>query len=468
MKMNEINKYYCKKNVIYPFYEDEDNIKIYATKEDFLLKYNLEEKILKKVFFEIKDRDFIINKINENFSDDIDMSFKSEENFSEEDLGGDSHIARVLNSILDNSIKNFASDIHIEVFKDRLIVRQRIDGELAIYKEFQRKIYSNLISRIKIIAKLDISEKRLPQDGRFSYKFLDKNIDIRVATAPTSYGEKVVLRILDIDRISYTPEGIGLSGENLKIVDNLINQPSGLILCCGPTSSGKSSTIYTLLNRIKSNSLNIMTIEDPIEYRIDGINQIEVNEKTGLNFERGLSSILRMDPDKILIGEIRNKESAQIAISASITGHLVFSTLHTQNSPASIARLIDMGIEPYLVSSGLVGVISQRLIKKLCPHCKKEYFEKSSLINKMVFKKSGCDKCHNGYLGRIAVFEIMPIDENIREKITNKASVRELREIAKSQGMKTLSDEIINLVCSGVTSMEEYYRNIHTVGEYDI
>ena len=215
------------------------------------------------------------------------------------------------------------------------------------------------------MAKLDIAEKRLPQDGRFSYNFRGRNIDIRVATSPTAYGEKIVFRILDVGRVDYSPEGIGLSGENLKNILKVISQPQGLVLISGPTSSGKTSTLYTILKYIQNSQINIMTIEDPIEYKIAGINQIEVNENTGLSFERGLKSILRMDPDKIMIGEIRNKETAHIAISASISGHTVFSTIHTENSPAVVGRLIDMGIEPYLVSAGLIGVISQRLIRKL-------------------------------------------------------------------------------------------------------
>ncbi|MGI5950160.1 GspE/PulE family protein, partial [Peptoniphilus sp.] len=379
----------------------------------------------------------------------------------------DSPAVRVLNLILNTSIEKGASDIHFEPLFEDVLIRIRVDGSLIELKRITKSLYAQVISRIKILSSLDISEKRLPQDGRFTYAFENDDIDIRVATTPTGNGEKVVLRILDIQRISYTPEGIGLNGDNLEKVLRLISQPSGLILCCGPTSSGKTSTLYTVLRKLKNSDINIMTIEDPIEYKIEGINQIEVNPNTGLDFEKGLMAILRMDPDKIMIGEIRNTNTANIAISSSITGHLVLSTLHTESSPSSISRLINMGVEPYLVSAGLIGVISQRLIKKLCPECKRKVRNNLKIIDtEYIYEPVGCPKCHNGYLGRTAVYEIMIVDNEIRELIINKSSTSEIKRVAIEKGMNTLSNEIIKMIENGETSIDEYFRNINTLGEF--
>lgn len=470
-----LNEKYCRKNFIVPIYEDKKKIILYSVNDDELLNYNIKELTEKDIEFIKKSKDIIIKEIESLFEKKLDDKILDQiKNLYSEDIviddledeSKDSPVAKVLNYILNFSIEKDASDIHIENLEDSVLVRVRIDGSLHELSKFPKNLYPYLITRIKVMAKLDIAEKRLPQDGRFSYNFRGRNIDIRVATSPTAYGEKIVFRILDVGRVDYSPEGIGLSGENLKNILKVISQPQGLVLISGPTSSGKTSTLYTILKYIQNSQINIMTIEDPIEYKIAGINQIEVNENTGLSFERGLKSILRMDPDKIMIGEIRNKETAHIAISASISGHTVFSTIHTENSPAVVGRLIDMGIEPYLVSAGLIGVISQRLIRKLCPHCKeKEISNNPFFKDKEIYKKRGCPKCNGGYKGRIAVFEIMIVDETLKEMISEKKSIGKIKNYAISQGMKTLASEILSLVENGQTSMEEYYRNINTIGE---
>ena len=464
---------YCRKNFIAPAREEGNSLVFYSIHIDDILKYNLEQKLQREVILEESSKEKILEELDKIYKDENKDFLLEDINSNYEDLlvigdeeKEDSPAVRLLDYILRESIEKNASDIHIEPRFEKIVVRIRIDGALNKLIELPKKIYPHLVTRIKILSGLDISEKRLPQDGRFSFTFSEEKIDIRVATTPTGNAEKIVLRILDIQRISYTPEGIGLLNDNYEKVMSLISQPSGLILICGPTSSGKTSTLYTLLRRIQNEELNIMTIEDPIEYKIDGINQIEVNPNTGLSFERGLKAILRMDPDKIMIGEIRNEDTAHIAISSSITGHLVLSTLHTESSPASIGRLIDMGIEPYLISAGLIGVISQRLIRKLCPHCREKIKNTNPLIDsEYIYRAKGCSKCNGGYKGRIAVFEIMIIDSEIRDMISRKENVKNIKNLAIEKGMNTLSSEILKLIEKGETSFDEYYKNIHTVGE---
>lgn len=464
---------YCRKNFIAPAREEGNSLVFYSIHIDDILKYNLEQKLQREVILEESSKEKVLEELDKIYKDEKKDFLLEDINSNYEDLlvigdekKEDSPAVRLLDYILRESIEKNASDIHIEPRFEKIVVRIRIDGALNKLIELPKKIYPHLVTRIKILSGLDISEKRLPQDGRFSFTFSEEKIDIRVATTPTGNAEKIVLRILDIQRISYTPEGIGLLNDNYEKVMSLISQPSGLILICGPTSSGKTSTLYTLLRKIQNEELNIMTIEDPIEYKIDGINQIEVNPNTGLSFERGLKAILRMDPDKIMIGEIRNEDTAHIAISSSITGHLVLSTLHTESSPASIGRLIDMGIEPYLISAGLIGVISQRLIRKLCPHCREKIKNTNPLIDsEYIYRAKGCSKCNGGYKGRIAVFEIMIIDSEIRDMISRKENVKNIKKLAIEKGMNTLSSEILKLIEKGETSFDEYYKNIHTVGE---
>lgn len=472
---DKLNSTFCRKHRIVPYDERDEEIYIFVLHEDTMLQYNLQERLKKNILMNVCPIDVLEEKLEEycsgadkTFSFEVFSQYEDEETSSIEELTVfDSPVVQFLDYILNTGIERGASDIHFEIFRKEGLVRYRIDGFLQEFTTVPIHIYPYLVSRIKILAQMDITEKRIPQDGRFSYSYQGRNIDIRVASSPTGFGEKVVFRILDTNRVTYTADGIGLEGRQLQLIHNLISQPNGMILFCGPTSSGKSSSLYTMLKKLNGTDKNILTIEDPIEYKLKGVNQIEVNELTGLTFATGLKAILRMDPDIIMIGEIRNSETAHIAITSSITGHLVLSTLHTENSPAAVHRLIDMGIEPYLVAAGLIGVVSQRLIRTLCPHCKRKVMQFLPMLNQKreIFEPVGCEYCHNGYLERKAVFEIMLVDEPLREMIVNGVSTSQIKKYAVEQGMSTLGEEILKLILAGKTSLEEYYHNILTVGE---
>jgi len=354
-------------------------------------------------------------------------------------------------------VKNNASDIHIEPFKDYLIIRNRIDGEL---KEVSRKsitLYSSFITVIKLKSNMDITEKRLPQDGRVDLEIDSNIIDIRVSTIPTIYGEKVVLRILNRNSFLKSKEELGFSKNAISKINNIINKKSGILIVTGPTGSGKTTTVYSILNELRNTSKNIMTIEDPVEYKLDGINQIQVNTKIGLTFEVGLRSILRQDPDIIMVGEIRDIETAKIAIRAAITGHLVISTMHTNDAISSITRLIEMQIPPYLINASLNGVISQRLARKLCSDCSHDI-----TINDNDGKETstrvaiGCEKCNDGYYGRVPIYEVLEITDDIRNEISQMKSTKDIREIALKSNMITFNDTYKNLVEEKVISIEEY------------
>ena len=332
---------------------------------------------------------------------------------------------------------------------------------------------SALITRIKIMGKMNIAEKRVPQDGRVEMKLNDKDVDMRISTLPTVYGEKTVLRLLDKSNFNFTKEGLGFSEKNLAILNKILGQPYGMFLVTGPTGSGKSTTLYTILKELNVPQKNVITVEDPVEYKLKGVNQVQVNTKSGLTFAAGLRSILRQDPDTIMIGEIRDGETAEIAVRAAITGHLVLSTLHTNDSPSTVARLIDMGIEPYLVSSAVVGIISQRLVKLLCPKCKEKYeasYSEKKLAgidvneNVRLYKSTGCNSCNQGYRGRAAVHEIMPINEGIRRLIDTGANTDKIREKALEDGMNTLFQSAVSLALMGQTSLEEALRVGFTLG----
>lgn len=382
-------------------------------------------------------------------------------------------IVRLINSIIKQAIDMRASDIHIEPYSDDIRLRFRIDGDLKNIMRLSKSILSPLITRIKIIGEMDIAEKRIPQDGRVEVNINNKIIDIRISTIPTVYGEKIVLRLLDRENFLMTKEQLGFNQKNLDLFLKILNQPYGMLLITGPTGSGKTTTLYTILQDLNCIEKNIITIEDPVEYKIEGINQMQINPKAGLTFASGLRSILRQDPDVIMVGEIRDNETAQIAVRAAITGHLVLSTLHTNDSPSSIMRMIDMGIEPYLVSAALIGIISQRLVKKLCNNCKipydASYTEK--LLLRLDPKKSitlckprGCNRCNKGYIGRRAIHEVMHIDEDIRRLINKGKSTDELKSCAINSGMTTLLDNSIDLVLQGVTSIEEILKVNFTLG----
>jgi general secretion pathway protein E/type IV pilus assembly protein PilB len=376
-------------------------------------------------------------------------------------------IIRFVNQVLKDAIELRASDIHLEPFEDEFRIRYRIDGELqeipvpAQLKRFQPAI----VSRVKILSHLNIAEKRLPQDGRIKIRLDDADVDIRVSVIPMLHGEAVVMRLL---RQNSTLRGLGEIGMNTREYEHfrhVLGLPHGIILVTGPTGSGKTSTLYTALNEINDAVRKIITIEDPVEYQLKGVNQIQVNEKSGLTFARGLRSILRHDPDVVLIGEIRDAETAQIAVQASLTGHLVFSTLHTNDAPGALTRLVDMGVEPYLVASSLEAVLAQRLVRVLCSHCKQvdnsgtaQAFKAKLGIpaDKTIYKSVGCRECRNtGFFGRHAIFEWMDTDEEIRRLILESASTDLISTAARKAGMRTLAEDGWRLVAAGVTTVEE-------------
>ena len=376
-------------------------------------------------------------------------------------------IIRFVNQVLKDAIELRASDIHLEPFEDEFRIRYRIDGELqeipvpAQLKRFQPAI----VSRVKILSHLNIAEKRLPQDGRIKIRLDDADVDIRVSVIPMLHGEAVVMRLL---RQNSTLRGLGEIGMNTREYEHfrhVLTLPHGIVLVTGPTGSGKTSTLYTALNEINDAVRKIITIEDPVEYQLKGVNQIQVNEKSGLTFARGLRSILRHDPDVVLIGEIRDTETAQIAVQASLTGHLVFSTLHTNDAPGALTRLVDMGVEPYLVASSLEAVLAQRLVRVLCKHCKEpdnsgtaQAFKAKLGIpaDKTIYKSIGCRECRNtGFFGRHAIFEWMDTDEEIRQLILQSASTDQVRNAARRGGMRTLAEDGWRLVAAGITTVEE-------------
>ena len=381
-------------------------------------------------------------------------------------------IVKLINSIIEQAMRGNASDIHIEPSHNDIRVRFRIDGDLKEIMVLPKSNLSAITTRVKIIGRMDIAEKRIPQDGRVEMKFNGNEVDLRISTLPTVYGEKIVIRILDKSNFNFTKEGLGFSKDNLDKLNKMIAQPYGMLLVTGPTGSGKTTTLYTVLRELNVQTKNVITVEDPVEYKLKGINQTQVNVKAGLTFAAGLRSILRQDPDTIMIGEIRDSETAEIAVRAAITGHLVLSTLHTNDSPSTIARLIDMGLEPYLVSSAVIGIISQRLVKLLCPKCKEKYeandSEKKLLgidgnKDAMLFKPIGCNSCYNGYRGRAAVHEVMLVNENIRRLINTGANTDDIRSQALKDGMSTLPQSAADLALKGDTSFEEIMRAGYTL-----
>jgi type IV pilus assembly protein PilB len=383
----------------------------------------------------------------------------------EERMAGadDAPVVKLVNTILEQGAKEGASDVHIEPFEKVTRVRFRVDGALYDALDFPKKLHPAVCSRIKIMANIDISEKRRPQDGRILIKAANRKIDLRVSTLPTIYGEKVVLRLLDQANAMVGLEKLGLFPEEREVLDDMIHRPYGIVLVTGPTGSGKSTTLYSLLEQISKPEVNIITVEDPVEYTMTGINQVQLNEKAGLTFGEALRSILRQDPDKIMVGEIRDLETGQLAVRAALTGHLVLSTLHTNDAPSASIRLIEMGIAPFLVASSLIGVVAQRLVRKLCDNCKEEYeIPESVLIDTglppgtRAYKPVGCDVCRTtGYKGRSAVFEIMKVDEVIQSLILENASANRIRKEAISRGMKTLRQSGLRKVTEGITSLEE-------------
>ncbi|NDD58859.1 MAG: type II secretion system protein GspE [Chlamydiae bacterium] len=382
----------------------------------------------------------------------------------------ESPVVQLLNTILIEAIQQGASDIHFEPLEMGLGVRYRIDGVLQNRYSPAREFQSQLITRIKVMSSLDIAEQRLPQDGRMKMKLGGRQIDLRVSTVPCVFGERIVLRILDKSNIMVGLEKIGMSQKILSAFTQLIALPEGIVLVTGPTGSGKTTTLYSALSYINSSEVNVMTIEDPVEYKLQGMAQIGVNPKISLTFATGLRHILRQDPDVIMIGEIRDKETAEIAIQASLTGHLVLSTLHTNDAPSALTRLMDMGIEPYLLSSSVVGVLAQRLVRTICMHCKENYdptdqellemkIQRRDLPLGSLFRGRGCSACWgSGYKGRHAIYELMEISSKVKRQILSSADAHQLQKIAIDDGLKTLRENGVSLVCSGTTTFKELVR----------
>lgn len=387
-------------------------------------------------------------------------------------LAEEEPIVKLTNNIIITAVRKKASDIHLEPFEQKCRLRYRIDGIAHEEAFFNRYVYNAIVARIKIMSKLDVTETRKPQDGRIKMKIENREIDFRVSILPVLYGEKVVLRILDSTALCLDLSKLGFEPESLEIFMRAIKSPFGLILITGPTGSGKSTTLYSALSTINKPELNILTIEDPVEYLLSGITQVNVNPEVGLTFASGLRSFLRQSPDIILVGEIRDTETAKIAIQAALTGQLVFSTLHTNDAPSAVTRLQNMGIDSFLISSTLILVEAQRLVRKICSNCKEEYevpVEKLyplGLTDDMIkgqktvklYKGKGCSKCNNGYKGRIGIYEIMEINDNIREMILRNASDVEIRKVAIENGMTTLRKSALIKMLTGITTMEEVLR----------
>lgn len=384
------------------------------------------------------------------------------------DSAQEAPIIQLANTILGIAIGRGVSDIHVEPREKEVLVRYRQDGVLSVYKILPKKIQNALISRYKIMSELDISERRLPQDGRIRVKMTNKVIDFRVSTLPSKFGEKIVMRILDKSNISLGLDQIITNKDSLKIVREMISRPFGIIFVTGPTGSGKTTTLYSALSERNTTDINISTAEDPIEYDLNGITQVEVNKTIGMDFSRILRAFLRQDPDIMLVGETRDKETAKIAVEAALTGHLVFTTLHTNDAPSSIMRLQEMEVEPFLISSATIGIVAQRLLRKLCQHCKQEYIPETQILqflgieryeNKTFYRGKGCSKCNgSGYSGRIGAYEIMRINDQLRDLIAKGANSAILRYAAQESGMKTLVEYSLELAREGLTTLDEIIR----------
>ncbi|HZK57361.1 MAG TPA: GspE/PulE family protein [Clostridia bacterium] len=419
--------------------------------------------------YETENAEKVLEEFRQNYQveniDDIDEKISGEIS--------NAPVVKLVNSIIRQAVKMGASDIHIEPFEEVIKIRFRIDGDLQEIMAPAKATHSAIATRIKIISKMDIAEKRLPQDGRVEMNIEGRGIDLRISVLPTVHGEKIVMRLLDRNSFLFTKQQLGFTEQNLKVFDKIVQSPNGIILVTGPTGSGKTTTLYAVLKELNQVNKNIITVEDPVEYQMDGINQTQVNIKAGLTFANGLRSILRQDPDIIMIGEIRDSETAQIAVRAAITGHLVLSTLHTNDTASSVTRLINMGVEPYLVSSSVVGITAQRLVKKICENCKICYvadeLEKKALqientTEVTVHKGEGCNFCNNtGYKGRIAIHEILPITREIRLLIDKNLSIDSIREEAMKQNFVSLRENCIQLVREGVTTIEELLRVTYSI-----
>ena len=475
------------KNNILPFFIDENGIVFVAISDPFDYKFLSKIKGLfgnnyrlviaskskiQKIQSVVFSKALIATTIEEYKQSDELQSDKDDTKFEAQDIVN-SPAVRLVESIIKESIAVKASDIHLEPFETTVKVRNRIDGTLYVSSTFSIDMYPSVSTRIKILAGINIAERRIPQDGRIKYNLNGVFYDFRVSTLPTVYGERIVIRILDTQSFAFTRDKLGFLDEENKKIDHMVNLPYGIILLTGPTGCGKSTTLYSFIQEISTKNINIITVEDPVEYTIEGVNQVQVNNKANMTFAAALRSILRQDPNVIMIGEIRDEETAEIAIRSAITGHLVFSTLHTNDAPGAVTRLVDMGVEPYFVSDALSGVIAQRLVRKLCPHCRKgKQTTKSEMkilgidTPQRIYHPVGCPACNNtGYNGRLGIHEIFEMDDDIRELIQKGAGTEELRKRAKENGMLSLKDTCAHAVLNGETSINELLDVIFDIDE---
>ena len=410
-------------------------------------------------------------KAVEDFKKDLDFTQISDSDSEALSDVSNAPVVRLVNSVIQHAIRSRASDIHIEPFDKHLRIRFRVDGELQEIMKSAKAAHAAIVTRIKIMGKMDIAEKRVPQDGRVEMSIDGKDVDLRISILPTVYGEKIVIRLLGRSDLIMSKEQLGFSETNIVLFDSIIKSTNGIILVTGPTGSGKTTTLYAVLRELNKINKNIITVEDPVEYRLEGINQVQVNTKAGLTFANGLRSILRQDPDIIMIGEIRDSETAQIAVRAAITGHLVLSTMHTNDAASTVSRLVDMGVEPYLVSSSVVGVTAQRLLRRICPECKTSYQSDRAEMDVLrvrepitLYKGTGCSNCnHTGYRGRIAIHEIMQVTGQIRDLIDKRASMDHIRNVANKQGTTTLRDNSVELVRKGITTVDELLKVTYSI-----
>jgi len=436
------------------------NIKILLSTEEVIVEaietyYGAGESMMDRMIEDIKDDK---NNLTE---DDQDTEHIR-------DMASEAPVIKLVNHIISKATEMGSSDIHLEPFAEDLILRYRIDGILHSFEAPPKRLNSALCTRIKIMAKLDISERRLPQDGRIKLKLQGKDIDMRVSTLPTLYGESIVIRILDRGNLNVNLEKMGFPKEQLEEFQKLIQKPYGKLLVTGPTGSGKTTTLYGALQNINTSDKKIITIEDPVEYQMRGINQIHVKPQIGLDFANGLRSIVRQDPDVIMVGEVRDAQTADVAIQAALTGHLVFSTVHTNDAAGAITRLLDMGVENYLISSALIGVLAQRLVRVICRKCIEPVKVSSILISEMrtheqgsinTFHGKGCKECSDtGFRGRVGIYELLVVDDSIRQHILNKSTSQEIREMARKKGMTTLREDGWKKVAEGITTVEEVLR----------
>ncbi|MCP4195990.1 MAG: type II secretion system ATPase GspE [Proteobacteria bacterium] len=499
---------FAKANRVLPMMEVEEGVKVASANPFELSSLDTIQAIVgRPVVPVVVPGEAILDAINKVYERRGDMDDLGEKEGAEEeeltdliDVEDEAPIIRWVNTLFFEAVKRRASDIHIEPLEREVAVRYRVDGVLHEAKTAQKAFLASIISRVKILAKLNIAEKRLPQDGRIGLKIAGKSIDIRVSTIPTSQGERVVMRLLDKQSVMHDVSDLGFMADHYQMFHGLIRRPHGIILVTGPTGSGKTTTLYAGLSQINTPDKNILTVEDPVEYDIEGIGQVHVNPKIDLTFSNGLRAFLRQDPDVIMVGEIRDRETAEIAIHASLTGHLVLSTIHTNDAPGALTRLVEMNIEPFLVASSIIGIQAQRLVRVLCSHCKELYAPNEEQINGlgvsaddpyklfdpprhelyragwekltpieplvpgkfMLYRAVGCDECmHTGYHGRSGVYEMVMITDEVRNNVLRNSDSNTIKQIARNDGMVSLRDDGVRKVLAGVTTLEEVLRVTH-------